>query len=91
MPHSDIKAKLTTELITRWNLPGSQLFIDSMTERSLAKEQKYMRGIPHRKNVHWEGGHRTYFLKGGAIVVENEHMNTNARSRLPVDGWLLPC
>ena len=30
---------------------------------TLAKAQGYIwGGTPHRKNVYWEGGHRTYFL-----------------------------
>ena len=43
--------------LTSWNVPDSQLHLESKTELSVAKAQNYMDGgTPHRKKLHWEVG-----------------------------------
>ena len=38
-------------------------YIESKPETGVAKTKDYIEeGTPHRKNIYWEGGHRTYFL-----------------------------
>ena len=57
-------ARLTTEL-TSWNLPDSQLSLESKTEGSVAKG-----GGHHTENRYTgRGGHRTYLIEVGTLHI----------------------
>ena len=66
---------MTTEL-TNWNLPDSQLCLESKTEQSVAKAQTYMGGHRREKYVCLVGGGAIQhtFLMGKTIWVDKKNL-----------------
>ena len=85
------KANLWLHLAS-WNLPDSQLCLESKTKPGLSKAQNYIGvGTPHRKNVCWkEGGTAYTVLMRGTIGVGTPHnIERQAWTKLPNIGYML--
>ena len=74
--------------LASWNLPNSQLCIESKTEPSVAKENYIWVDTTQKKGI-LEGGHRTLTLMRGTIGVGTQH-NIEGK-RLAVVGWVGRC